>query len=433
MLTAVRRPRSIAAQLILLVTASAVIFHACVALAVYVAHGVAPVPAADVDMIADVVNALDTLPSDRRARYLDKLQAIHADLVIGLAASDPREARPIDSVLAGRLAPLLPERSSVVSTSGGRLAIATPGGLHIEALFPKPKIERPPFGNIIFGTLLFVASSVTLFLLWAIRTITRPLGAFAKAVDRFALDRRNELLAESGSLELRTASRAFNRMQLRIQTMMDERTRMLASIGHDLRTPITRIRLRAEFIGEEKIRGSIVNDLKHMDSMVHSALSFLRDEAATPPRTRIDLASLLQTVCDEFADIGHTVTYSGPDHLIIEANVDDLRRGVTNLVNNAVFHAPTVAIDLCSADSGWIHIDVADDGPGIADADKDLVFQPFSRGHAARSDASGFGLGLPSVRTIAVAHGGSVTLHDRVGGGLISRIRLPRHGLRGAH
>ncbi len=201
---------------------------------------------------------------------------------------------------------------------------------------------------------------------------------------------------------------------------------MLAAISHDLRTPITRMRLRSEFIEDEVNRSRMLADLDQMRSMLESVLSFLRNDRKPESLTLVDLASALQLVTDQFADMGHKVTYVGPDHAMATARPDDLHRSVTNLVENAVRFGAEATVRLrMSPDSAMI--DVEDDGPGISDAHKADMLEPFVRGDNARNmdEAAGFGLGLSIARAVALAHGGELSLHDKKPHGLIVRIQIP--------
>jgi len=274
------------------------------------------------------------------------------------------------------------------------------------------------------ATLGFIVLMLTLLLWWATRSLTAPLSRFAQAAAGFSLDRDAPPLPERGSYEVRTAARAFNRMQARIRRMVEDRTRMLAAVGHDLRTPITRLRLRAEFMEDEATRAQMLRDLDQMSAMIHAALSYLRDGQSAEGRSLADLASLLQTICDEFADIGHDVAYEGPDHLLAAIRSDEISRAVTNLVENGIKWGTRAVVRLRAALPDAVEIEVADNGPGIPDADKKAMLKPFARGDAARgmNGPSGFGLGLSIARAVAEAHGGDLTLHDERPSGLVAPV-----------
>jgi signal transduction histidine kinase len=318
----------------------------------------------------------------------------------------------------------------IVSLENGqdrhRIGIALPDGAMISAnLLPDPR-PRPLWLGPWTVTLLFGAISVTLLGLWAARALTAPLSAFARAAESFSLNSAAAPLPERGPEEIRFLAKALNRMRERITTLIDDRTRMLAAISHDLRTPITRMRLRSEFIEDDVQRGRMLRDLDQMRSMLESVLSFLRNDRKLESMTLADIASTLQLVADQFADMGHKVAYDGPEHARATVRPDDLHRSITNLVENAVNVGAETTIRLSVAPD-MVTIEVEDDGPGISDARKDVMLEPFVRGDDARNmdAATGFGLGLSIARTIVLAHGGEFTLNDRQPHGLIVRIRLP--------
>lgn len=216
-------------------------------------------------------------------------------------------------------------------------------------------------------------------------------------------------------------------MRERIKALIDDRTRMLAAVSHDLRTPITRLRLQCEFIDDEGARAKMLGELTHMESMVESVLHFLRNDRIGRRAVALDLATSLQAICDQFADAGHNVSYHGPDHVVICAHLEDLHRAITNLIDNAVRHGDKADVKL-ELTSPTVTIAIEDDGPGIPDADKQAMFEPFVRGDAARgmNDTTGFGLGLSIARAVIDAHHGSLTLRDREPHGLVAQVILPQ-------
>jgi len=317
--------------------------------------------------------------------------------------------------------------ANVRHAEGARqIFISLPDGDGISARLSPPPQRQPFLGSPLGLTVLFIVVSMSLLLFWATRALRTPLSGFAQAAESFSLDRHDAALPERGPEEIRAVARALNRMRDRIRKLVDDRTRMLAAMGHDLRTPITRLRLRSEFIPDEDLRKQMLADLDQMKAMTDGVLSFLRDGHAHGAMTTIDLASVLQTVCDQFADMGHAVSYAGPDHATVAARPDDLQRAVSNLVDNAVRHGTTVVVRLTVGGDGAT-ITVEDDGPGIDDCRKPVMLEAFVRGEEARTmdDRTGFGLGLSIARAIAEAHGGALSLHDRVPHGLIARITLP--------
>jgi signal transduction histidine kinase len=306
-----------------------------------------------------------------------------------------------------------------------RIGVELPDGTmiagHVEN-GPRPWFWGAPW----LVTLMTAFISISVLGLWAARALAAPLSSFAKAAENFSLDGAADPLPERGPEEIRSVARALNRMHERIAGLMSDRTRMLAAISHDLRTPITRLRLRAEFIEDEGNRKRMLIDLDQMRSMLESVLSLLRNDRKIEAVTLVDIASTLQLVADQFGDMGHVVHYDGPLSATAAARPDDLHRGITNLVENAVRFGAEVTIRLDVPGTKLI-IDVEDDGPGISDARKQEMLEPFVRGDDARTmdDSTGFGLGLSIARAIAIAHGGELSLHDREPHGLIVRMQLP--------
>jgi signal transduction histidine kinase len=337
--------------------------------------------------------------------------------------ADPRLRYLDDHLGPGFALAKLPATPSVAE--GFAVAVKLPDGEVLTALLP-PRSEPPLLGSPVVSTLLFVIISVSLLGIWATRALRRPLSSFAKAAEGFSLDGDVAKLPERGPEEIRAVAKAFNRMSDRVKTLVGDRTRMLAAMGHDLRTPITRLRLRSEFIGDSDLRGQMLRDLDQMNAMTEGVLVFLRDGQTREAAAVVDVASSLQTICDQFTDLGHDVQYQGPDHATLTARPDDLRRAVANLVDNAVRYGAHTVVRL-TGDDACLCIVVEDDGPGIPDASKGAMLEAFVRGDDARTmdDRAGFGLGLAIARTVADAHGGTLTLHDRAPHGLAARITLP--------
>ena len=243
--------------------------------------------------------------------------------------------------------------------------------------------------------------------------------------DRFGTDVNAPPLPERGSPEVRKAIRAFNRMQERLRRYVDDRTMMMAAISHDLRTALTRLKLRAEFIDDDEQRAKAVADLDEMQSMLESTLAFARDESVQEPRSRVDLAALLQSVCSDHADVGQNVKYQGPDRAPFDGRPVALRRAFGNLIENAVRYGGEALVTLAQKD-GNCRVLVEDRGPGIPSSMRERVFAPFFRLESSRNrETGGMGLGLAVVRSVVRGHGGDIALLDREGGGLSVRVTLP--------
>jgi signal transduction histidine kinase len=260
----------------------------------------------------------------------------------------------------------------------------------------------------------------------ATRRLVRPLKEFAAAVRRFGLNPQAPALEESGPQEFRDMTRAFNTMQAQIQKFMAYRTMMLAAISHDLRTPLTRIRLRGELIDDEIQQAKLFKDVDEMQTMVDGALAFFRGDSDEEATTIFDLAGVLQTIANDYADQGIEVHYVGPAHADYCGRPFGLKRAFTNLVDNAVKYATPPEIQLCCLEK-VVTIAVRDEGPGIPADALARVFAPFFRVDRSRNRATGgVGLGLTAAQAIVSGHGGDITLCNQPAGGLEALVTLPR-------
>ena len=300
--------------------------------------------------------------------------------------------------------------------------------LNMRVRLPRP---RPWHSETFLLAFLVMTATAAGLTLWAVRRLTRPVRDLAEAAERLGRDVNAPPLPEEGPSEVATAARAFNTMAGRIRRFVGDRTQMLAAIGHDLRTPITRLRLRAEFMEDEEQRRRMLADLDEMEAMIAATLAFARDEAAAEPAVPLDLAALCRTVLDEAADArpdaAERVSYAGPERLVARGRPVALKRAVANLVNNALSYGGEARLRLSPPDGqGPLRLTVEDDGQGIPPAELEAVFQPFRRLEASRNrETGGVGLGLPIARNILRAHGGDVVLRNRAGGGLLAEATLP--------
>lgn len=276
--------------------------------------------------------------------------------------------------------------------------------------------------------IFWIALSTVLIIIisfWAVHRMTRPLRNFAEAAERIGLDVRSPPLPEQGSRELRNATRAFNVMQGRLRRFVDDRTMMLAAISHDLRTMLTRLKLRAEFIEDAEQQAKAISDLDEMQAMLDSTLAFARDDAAEEPRTQTDLAALVQSLCDDMADAGQPVTCHTTDRLPYVCAPGAIKRTVQNIVVNAIKYGDSASVEV-REEADRIDIAVTDSGPGIPADRREDVFRPFYRLETSRNrETGGSGLGLAVARSIARRHGGDIVLEDAEGGGLTVRLSLP--------
>lgn len=269
------------------------------------------------------------------------------------------------------------------------------------------------------------AIALVIIALVTLRLILKPLGLLADAVTRVGRG-KSVVLQEQGPEEFRRLIRAYNEMQGRIAAMIKDRTTALAAVGHDLRTPLARLRLGTDDVADPEMREAMIGTLDEMESMLESLLTYFRGDDHPEKPTLVDLAVLAETVVDDLQDHGYDIRYEGPAHCDAMLRHFEFKRALSNLTNNACQYGDHAWVRLL-ADDEAIHIRIEDDGPGIPEPDMQRVLEPFQRLDPARSrNTSGVGLGIPiAVRAIADA-GGSLRLSNRPEGGLRAEVRLPR-------
>ena len=275
-------------------------------------------------------------------------------------------------------------------------------------------------------TLLILLGSVVVLSLVAVRWVTGPLSALASAADKLGADINQAPLAETGPLEVRRAARAFNTMQQRLSRFIADRTRILAAMSHDLKTPITRLRLRTEMLDDETLRGKFAKDLAEMESMVTQTLDFMRDASKIEAMQRIDVMALLESLQTDYQETGSAVAIQGTIAEPWRGRPNALKRCLTNLVDNAINYGARATLSLRDS-AERIVIRVRDEGPGMPEDQLEKAFEPFFRGETSRNrETGGTGLGLGIARNIARAHGGELSLQNRPEGGLEATLTLPR-------
>ncbi|RXT56067.1 hypothetical protein B6S44_08320 [Bosea sp. Tri-44] len=270
------------------------------------------------------------------------------------------------------------------------------------------------------------AVAIVVVALLLLRWATRPLRDLAIAAERFSLDQTPQPLPEHGPVEVRRAARAFNTMRERIRHLVAERTQAMAAVSHDLRTPITRLRLRSEFLDDDATRVLIDADLSEMEAMIDSTLDYLRGGTSSEPMRPVDLASVIETIVDEHADQGHRVSLVGLSSAPVRGGVLSLKRAASNIIGNAVKYGQAAKVTIAEAGDSFAVV-VEDEGPGIAPADRERVFHPFVRLEESRGrQTGGSGLGLTIALAIARSHDGSIVLENRAEGGLRVTLSLPK-------
>ncbi len=291
------------------------------------------------------------------------------------------------------------------------------------------RVPREFFGRPLrlLASIAVLLVSVVAIALLVVRRVTRPLATLAAAAEALGRDIGAPPLPESGPLEVRRAARAFNTMQRRIARLVEERSRVLAAVSHDLKTPLTRMRLRAELIEEPATRERLVADIGEMEQMVNAALAFARGTDSREAPATVDLGALLESIAEDAGAAGNRLRVSGAEGVTCEARPLALKRCLSNLVDNALRYAGGEAEVEVEVEPERVRIAVLDRGPGIPAAEIERVFEPFYRLEPSRSrDSGGTGLGLSIARNVARAHGGDLVLRPRPGGGLIAELTLAR-------
>jgi signal transduction histidine kinase len=290
---------------------------------------------------------------------------------------------------------------------------------------PQESYTWPYHVLLSLAVLLAIVMAVTLI---AVRWVTRPLNTLAAAAQGLGEDINRPPLDERGPLEVSRAARAFNAMQAKLSKFINDRTRIFAAMSHDLKTPITRLRLRAELLDDPELRAKFVKDLEEMEAMVGAALDFMRGVDEKTPAQPVDILALLESLAADAREVGSDVTLEGTVAAPYHGHAQALKRCVGNLIDNAVKYGVRATVIVNDAPTG-LTITVRDAGPGIPEGELERVFEPFYRLDASRNRATGgSGLGLTIARNIARAHGGEIVLRNAAGGGLEAELTLPRRG-----
>lgn len=277
-------------------------------------------------------------------------------------------------------------------------------------------------------SMVVMAAVIIAVSVWAARRVTAPLAVLAGAAQRLGADMHAPPIAETGTIETRQASRAFNEMQVRLRELIENRTRLLAAISHDLRTPLTLLRLRAENVPDADERERMLATLTEMETMVGAILQYARDEMATEQVRRTDLTALVQSIVDDMADAGLAVAMDPAPPVLVNCQPSALKRALTNLIDNAVKYGRKAHVTL-RAPAKAVEIAIDDEGPGLPDEELARVFQPFYRVEGSRSrESGGVGLGLAIAQSLVQRNRGTLSLQNRPSGGLRALIAMPKAG-----
>ena len=433
-------PRSMAAQLMLLLAVALILANlaALVVLGIERSRALRDVQRnAQLARVADLVATLQKV--DRQQRMAVLREARRKGLRLRLAPRPLRggqlmaslELRDRDRELATRFV-----NAAGVTLDDVRARIRGPRMCELsirlqDGEWLNVRLTRPPgagAGIIIIAALVISLLVVLLAAFFFMRRITRPLDALTNAMKRAGAGDRDVRAPVEGTLETRTAATTFNAMQDSLAAFAAERARTAAAVGHALRTPITSLRIRAEMLDDEAMREPMISTLDDMRVMADGLLSWGRSGGEREDSVEVDLTSLLRELGAAHGD-GAPVSLDLADSVSARGRPVALRRAIGNLVDNALRHGGSADVALKEHDGSAI-ITVRDRGPGLPDDMLEAVFEPFTRGDAARTpqaagDDGGSGLGLSIARTIIRAHGGKLTLSNREGGGLVARVELP--------
>ena len=351
------------------------------------------------------------------------------DIVVGTVTTDG-DARLHDDLASAwqRAGPLPEPVSDVVSELAEepsfRVSVRLKDGTWLDFIAGYVEtIDFWPFRSVFVLSVLVLG--IVGLSIWAIQRLTAPFRVFASAAERLGTDVNAPPLEEHGPSEVRRAIRAFNDMQRRLKRFIEDRTQMLAAVSHDLRTPITRLRLRAECVKDPAQSAKFLEDLREMEEMIAGVLTFAKDDAASEPTISVDLMAMLQSICDELTDRGFEVSFEASGRCPYWCRRVSTRRCFANLIENAVKYGQRAEVSL-AAGASEIVIRIEDRGPGIPEQFREQVFRPFFRLDSSRGrNSGGSGLGLTVARSVARAHGGDVRLSARPGGGLTATVILP--------
>jgi signal transduction histidine kinase len=301
-----------------------------------------------------------------------------------------------------------------VKRSDGRWLIIT----------PKPSFKLTPWQQMTFTWVILSTLALSPIAYLFARRLASPIAQFAAAAERLGRDPHAPPLIIRGPAEVAQAVRAFNDMQERLARYVDDRTAMIGAVAHDLRTPLMRLRFRAEAAPDE-LRAKIAADIAEMEAMISGTMAFVRDASQSDARTRLELSSLLESLADEMNETGKDVVVEQADRIVIDGDPLALRRLFNNLLENAVKFGRLARIRVFTDHSNAV-VEIDDKGPGLPSSELEQVFEPFYRREGSRSrETGGIGLGLAVVRSVARAHGGDAALENRIGGGLTARVHLP--------
>lgn len=382
--------------------------------------------------VASSVAVLERLPADERGQWLTRLARRNYRFVLAEPLPVPASQSALAMLVAGAVAAALPPGRPVQVVDPGvpgtelRLQLRLADGTPLAVDMDEPRLQVSPW---VLAALALQLAVLVGLCAWAVRAATRPLNTLADAADALGAAQAAVPLAEDGPREVVRAAAAFNRMQQRIQAYLQERMQILAAVSHDLQTPITRLRLRADLLDDAPLRDKLHADLAEMQSLVEEGIAYARSpQAVREPLQRVDLRALVESLAMDYADAGMPVRVLHAAGGICDTRPQALRRLLCNLVDNALKFAGSAELALEAGAKGAWSVRVLDRGPGIPQADLATVLQPYVRLEDSRNRGTGgTGLGLAIANELAHALGGRLVLAPREDGGegLEARVELP--------
>ena len=379
--------------------------------------------------VSTSVAILDRLPANERANWLPRLDRQNYQYLLNAGENGepmgghdvPMAAKSISDALGEHYALTFRDIPGVQKHFQAHLTLADGSPITVDV--------RPAALPVAYWlpVVLLLQLALLLGCTWfAVRLAVRPLTRLAQAVETLDPNAHPTPLDEQGPTEVAHAAAAFNQMQKRIAEYLKERMQILAAISHDLQTPITRMKLRAEFMDDSADRDKLWSDLSEMEHLVREGVAYARSvHGATEASHRIDVDAFLDSLVFDYQDMHKSVSLSGKSAVVLDTRPHALRRVLVNLVDNALKFAGAAELEVGSTATGDLSIKILDRGPGIAEDELVQVMQPFYRVESSRNRGTGgTGLGLAIAQQLAVAIGGSLTLSNRVGGGLCAQVRI---------
>ena len=361
--------------------------------------------------------------------------------------AQPADMNDTEAKLAARLRAMLPAEKASLPVSVHMAVMQPPAagrarrppssaiqftvpvvrGSQLIATFFRPPSPGWPTEVMIAAFMAIVVASAAAA--YIARRVARPLSALASAATVAAQGGTAPPVPEEGPDDVRNAAKAFNAMTDRVTRTMESQRQLLSAVGHDLRTPLTAMRINLEFVEDQELRERLAGNLDELQALTESVLSAARGAGGESKRN-IDLSALLESLCADLDDLGEPVSWQTHGPAPLACRPDEIRRAVRNLVENAVAYGVRAEVQIADTQDAY-EILVDDEGPGISEDDQTRVFEPFVRLESSRNaDTGGTGLGLTLVKAIAQGHGGAVVLENRPEGGLRARLRLPREAAR---